>query len=123
VEHEPGDELQLVGEDFLAVHHAVAIGVREDGNRVLRIAVLPPAERPALLPRFGVRHLAAVGILRCFGNPEAPALVPVDVHRLGNERLRGDERQLELRVHLDLLRGFGGRCFFGGAARAASFVR
>ena len=108
VEHESGDELQLVGEHVLAIHHAVAVRVREDRNRVLRIAVLPPAERPAVLPRFRVRQPAAVGILGSLRDPQAAAIVPVDVHGLLDERLGGDERQVELRVHLDLRGGFGG---------------
>ena len=40
VEHEAGDELELVGEDVLAIHHAVAVGVRQDRDGVFRIAVL-----------------------------------------------------------------------------------
>ena len=38
--HEAGDELELVGEDVLLVHDAVAVGVREDGDGVLGIAGL-----------------------------------------------------------------------------------
>ena len=102
VEDEPGDELELVGKDVALVHHAVFIGIREDRDRVLRLAgCLRTHERPGILPELGVLRAPAVGILRRFRDPEAAALVPVDVHRLGDQRLGRYQRQVEVRMHLD----------------------
>ena len=62
VEDEAGDEIEPVGEDVLLVHDAVAVGVREDRDRVLGIAVLLPARsEPRVLPRLSV-----------FGQPRRP---------------------------------------------------
>ena len=43
VEDEAGDELELVGEDVLAIHHPVAVGVGQDRDGVLGIARLRAA--------------------------------------------------------------------------------
>ena len=125
VEHEPGDELELVGEDVLAIHHAVAVGVGQDRDGVLGIARLRERlERAGVPRRCRVRHASAVGILGRFRHPQPALLVPIDVHRLGDERLGGDERQVELGVHLDLRGGLRrrGRAAFGVAQRVAELV-
>ncbi len=108
VEHEAGDELELVGEHLLAVHHAVTVGVGENGDAILGLALgAGAAQVTAVLPRLGVGHAAAVGILGGFGDPQAAALVPVHVHDLVHQRLGGDEGQVELGVDLDLGGGLG----------------
>ena len=107
VEDEPGDELELVGEDVLAVHDAVAVGVGEDRDGVLadRASAVPARAIRCPATAAVVRHAPAVRILGRFRDPQPAALVPVDVHRLGDQRLGGDERQVELGMHLDLRGG------------------
>ncbi len=67
---------------------------------------------------------AAVRILGRFRDPQPAALVPVDVHGLVDQGLGRDERQIELRVHLDLRGslGWSGRSPFDVAQVVAELV-
>ena len=125
VEDETRDELEPVGEDVSLVHDAVAVGVGEDRDAVLRLALhLERIERTAFLPHVGVGLAAAVGIFGRLADPEAAPLVPVEVHDLVDQRLGGDEGEFELGVELDLGGGFRwmGRATFGVAQRVTGFV-
>ena len=110
VEDKTGHELELVGEHVLPIHQAIAIRVRQNRDGVLGIACLTGRpERPRIPPWRHVQHAPAVRILRGLRDPQPALLVPVDVHRLGDERLGGHERQIELRMNFDLCRSLAGR--------------
>ncbi len=77
VEHEPGDELELVGEHVLAVHRRRRRWCRRGWRSCPRDR--DPAagvERAGVLPRRRVGHAAAVGILGRFRDPQAAASRP-----------------------------------------------
>ena len=82
-------------------------------------------ERPGVLPQIGVGHAAAVRILRRLRNPEPALVIPVDVHRLVDQRLGGDEGEVELRMDLDLRGGLRrcGRAALDVAQRVTLLVR
>ncbi|CAB4583851.1 unannotated protein [freshwater metagenome] len=105
IKYEAGDEFELVGKDMLFVHHAVAIGVFEPGNAVDGIAVVFFRPGAAVLPLLHIQLAAAVRILGRLADPQAALFIPVDVHDLVDERLGGDEREIELGMHFDFLRG------------------
>jgi hypothetical protein len=87
------------------VHDAVAVRVGEDGDAIERFAVVVAGlVGAAVLPRVHIRLAEAVRILRRLDDPQAAFFIPVDVHRLVDERLGGDEREIELRMHFERLR-------------------
>ena len=71
------------------------------GSRVCRVGSSDPVSF----------HGAVLGTRRPLGysgvseTQSRPLLVPVDVHRLGDQRLGRDQREIELRMHFDLRRG------------------
>lgn len=105
VKHAARGELDLVGKDGLFVHDAVAIRVGEDGDAIERFAVVVAGlVGAAVLPRVHIRLAEAVRILRRLDDPQAAFFIPVDVHGLVDERLGGDEAQIELGMHFERLR-------------------
>ena len=107
VENETRGQLQLVRENMLLVHAPVAVGVGEDADPVERIAlILAGLYGTAVFPNIRVRLAQAVGILGRLHDPHPPLIVPVDVHRLVDERLGGHQGNIELRVQLDLRGSF-----------------
>ena len=125
VKAEAGDELELVSKDVLLVHDAVAIGVGEDGDAVGGIAVVCFGPGAGVLPLLDVQLAAAIRILRRLADPEATFFIPIDIHDLVDQRLTGDERDVELRMHLDFLSGLFRPCgaTFDVAEVVAEFVR
>ena len=90
------------------------------GSRVL----LCGRSEPLSFHSRRVRHAAAVRVLGRLGDPQPALLVPVEVHRLPDEGLGRDERQVELGMHLDPRRriGRGGRSAFDVAEAVAGFT-
>ena len=107
VKHAAGGELDLVGKNGFLVHDAVTIGVAENGDAIERIAlILSRLDAAAVLPGIHIGLAQAIRILRCLNDPQATFCIPVNVHGLVDQRLRGDEREVELRMHFEMLRQF-----------------
>ena len=105
VKAEAGDEFELISKDVLFIHHAVAVGVLQPGNTILRVAVeLAGVERSCIFPGIGVLLATTIGILRCLADPHAAFLVPIHVHDFVHEWLGRDERDVKLGVHFEFLR-------------------
>ena len=104
VKDEAGGELEFVCKDLLRIHDAIAVRVGEDGDPVLGFAVIDSRnERSGILPRLNIGLAEPVGILGRFNDPEAAFIVPVDVHGVVDQRLTGDQRDVELRVDFEVL--------------------
>ena len=105
VKHAAGGQLDLVGKDGFFVHDTVAVRVGEDGDAIERFAVVVAGlVGTAVLPRVHIRLAEAIRILRRLDDPQATFFIPVDVHGLVDQRLGGDEAQIELGMHFERLR-------------------
>ena len=105
MKHETGGQLQLVGKDMFLVHAPVAIRICQDADPVEGIAlILTGLHRTAFLPDLRVRLAQAVRILGALHHPHPAFRVPIDIQRLVDQRLGGHQRELKLRMHLDLRR-------------------
>ena len=101
-------EFEAFVKDVLFLENAVRVGIAEDRDFVGRGAVCDVAafhEAARVFPRVGLWHAATVWILGRLGHPHAALPVPIDIHRLVDERLGRDERHFEIGMH----HGFRGR--------------
>src|SRR5688572_12996283 len=83
--HQRGREIQLVGKDGELVRLAVAIGVLADLD--------------VRLPGLTLVH-ETVGIIKRLHHPGPSALVPRQVDRFYDVRLRGEKLEIKIRRHL-----------------------
>ena len=109
---EAGDEFEAFVEELLVVGLAVAIGVDEDADLVLRRAVIASRhQHPALAPGFGGQRSATVRIFRRLRDPHAAAFVPLHGDGLIDQGFGGRDAGLEAGLHLEgrdsLLRATG----------------
>ena len=105
VKHTARGQLDLVCKDLLLVHDAVTVRVGKNADLIKRFAfILSGLNRPAILPRIHVRLPQPIRILRRLNHPQTPLLIPVDVHRLVDERLSSHQREIELRMHFERIR-------------------
>ena len=110
VENEAGNEVEALVKNRLLIHHAVAVGVREAGNFVDRLALLHAGRRvdaavvlPLLAAVVRAHAAAAIRILRGLGDPQRTVGRPVKVHRLVDERFGGDELEREVGMNFEVL--------------------
>ena len=112
VEDETGDEIEPFEEDGLLVHDPVAVGVGETGDFIETGAALfawGGVDAAVVLPFLAavVRAHAAstVRVFRGFGDPERTVRGPIEVHGLRDERLGGDEFEVEIGMDFEVCEG------------------
>ena len=99
---EAGDEFEAFVEELLLVGLAVAVGVDEDADLVLRRTIIAARhQHPALAPGLSGQRTAAVRVFGGLGDPEAATLIPLDGDGLVDEGFGHDDAGLKARLHLE----------------------
>ena len=109
VKDEARDEFESLVEDLLRVHHAVALARSEDADFVaprplllagswLNATVILPLLAAVIRPN----PAPAIRIHRRLRDPHAPRGIPVETHRLRDERFGGEELHREVGMHLQI---------------------
>ena len=109
VKDEAGDEFEPLVKHLLRVHHTVAFARSEDADFVLRLALLRAGRRinaPVIFPLvptvIGPHPAPAIRILRRLRDPQPPRGIPVEIHRLRDQRFRRDDLHREVGMHFEI---------------------
>ena len=109
VEHQRGRQFEPVGEHLLLIHHAVPIGIRENGDPILRLTRLLAANREVgrilgAIP-IGLEvvliDVESARIFRRLHHPEPSLGIPVERHDLLRDVFVCGQRHVELGVQLE----------------------